>query len=221
MTKYPLAWPVGWKRAQHRKSANFNRKERQFSTNPADEGAGAVVRRSLTVNDATQRVLKALQTFGVLHGDAIISTNLQLRLDGLPRSNQPEPADPGVAVYWKRPGDESTKCMAIDRYDRIADNIAAIAATLDAMRAIERHGGGAILDRAFMGFTALPAPGQTTARGWMDVLGVGEEVTLESAQLAYRKLSSALHPDKPGGSHDAMSELNWAWAQAEAALRKH
>lgn len=219
MTKFPLAWPVGWKRMQQRTSANFNKKEwKQASYDPTKS---IQQQRSLTVNDATSRVLKALQAFGVREGDAIISTNLELRLDGLPRSNQPEPADPGAAVYWQRPGEKGTKCMAIDRYTRVADNIAAIAATLDAMRAIERHGGGAILERAFMGFTALPAPGQTAARGWMDVLGVGEDVTLESAQAAYRRLSSMHHPDKPGGSHDVMSELNWAWAQAEAALRKH
>jgi hypothetical protein len=218
VTKYPLAWPTGWKRAQRRASANFNKKE--WKPSSFDPNKQIQQGRALTVNDATQRVLSALQRFGVLEGDAIISTNLQLRLDGLPRSNQPEPADPGAAIYWKRPG-EGMKCMAIDRYDRVADNIAAIAATLDAMRAIERHGGALILERAFMGFDALPAPGQTMARGWMDILGVGEDVTLETAQAAYRKLSSVHHPDKPGGSHEAMSELNWAWAQAQAALQRH
>lgn len=216
MTKYPLAWPTGWKRTpQHnRSSANFARKERQYSAELQKEVRG---HRSLTVNEATQRVLKALQVFGVLEGDAIISTNLTLRLDGLPKSNQPEPVDPGAAVYWERPNDKSTKCMAIDRYDRVADNIAAIAATLDAMRAIERHGGGLILDRAFMGFEALPAPGQSVARGWMQVLEASPTDTLEQVKDKYRKLSSLRHPDK-GGSHDAMSELNWAWAQAQEAL---
>lgn len=218
MTKYPLAWPTGWKRIEprNRASANFSKKEWQQSA--ADPTHQVQRGRSLTVYDATQRVLKALHAFGVMDGDAIISTNLVLRLDGLPKSGQPEPSDPGAAVYWERPGDKSMKCMAIDRYDRTADNIAAIAATLDAMRAIERHGGGLILDRAFMGFEALPAPGQTTARGWMAVLEVNGDATLEKVKENYRRLSSVRHPDK-GGSHDAMSELNWAWAQAQEALK--
>ena len=38
--------------------------------------------------------------------------------------------------------------MAIDAYTRTADNLAAVAATLEAMRAIERHGGAQILERA-------------------------------------------------------------------------
>lgn len=217
MTKYPLAWPTGWKRAHHRVSANFNKKDWQPSS--ADPAKQIQRGRPLTVNDATQRVLEALRVFGVLGGEAIISTNLVLRLDGLPKSNQPEPVDPGAAVYWQRPSDKTTKCMAIDQYDRVADNIAAIAATLTAMRAIERHGGALILERAFMGFDALPAPGQTLARGWMEVLGVGEGVTYESAQTAYRRLSSQHHPDRPGGSHDKMAELNWAWSQAQTTLR--
>ena len=80
----------------------------------------------------------------MLEGDSIISTNLKLRLDGLPRSDQKEPDDPGVAVYWQRLS-KPKKVMAIDLYDRIADNLAAIGATLNAMRAIERHGGALIL----------------------------------------------------------------------------
>ncbi|KVD37855.1 hypothetical protein WJ41_22830 [Burkholderia ubonensis] len=62
----------------------------------------------------------------------------------------------GVAVYWEtRAG--ARRVMAIDQYTRVADNLAAVAATLDAMRAIERHGGARILERAFTGFAALAA----------------------------------------------------------------
>lgn len=217
MTKYPLAWPTGWKRATRRVSANFNKKDwHQSAADPAQQVQKG---RPLTINDGTLRVLKALSVFGVLEGDAVISTNLSLRLDGLPKSNQPEPVDPGAAVYWKRPRDKSTKCMAIDQYDRVADNIAAIAATLTAMRSIERHGGALILDRAFMGFEALPAPGATSARGWPEILELPTGGTLEKAKENYRRLSMIRHPDR-GGTEEAMSELNWAWAQAQEALKQ-
>lgn len=163
-------------------------------------------------------MLAELRRLGCTRDDVVISTNLQLRLDGLPRSNQAEPADPGVAVYWQTTKGEP-KVMAIDLYDRVADNLAAIAASIEALRAIERHGGAAILDRAFTGFTALPAPGQTTARGWREVLGVGpEERDFAKVQDKYRRLAAVHHPDR-GGTAELMSELNWAWNQAQEALR--
>lgn len=217
---YPLSWPVGWQRtpADGRIRARFSKGERQLSSTPG--GGSWMRRRDLTIGDGTKRVLDALRILGVQEGDAIISTNLVVRLDGLPRSGQAAPQDPGVAVYWERAGDGQTKCMAIDLYDRVSDNLAAVAATLEAMRAIERHGGAQILDRAFTGFTALPAPGQTMVRGWREVLELpNEHVDLEVALAQYRRLASAAHPDKPGGSHAAMSLLNAAWAQAQEALR--
>lgn len=218
MTKYPLAWPAGWKRTapSQRERARFSKGERQYASSPNSDSRSWMRKRDLTIGDGTQRVLDALRILGVLDGDAIISTNLQLRLDGLPRSGQSAPDDPGVCVYWERAGDHGQKCMAIDRYDRVADNLAAVAATLEAMRAIERHGGAQILDRAFTGFTALPAPGQTTARSWRDVLELNGDTSIEKARENYRRLAGLRHPDR-GGSHSAMAELNAAWAQAQEA----
>lgn len=207
---YPLSWPDGWPRMKpyQRTRAKFGKRE----------GYGTAFRpfREVTVNDGVMRVRKALAIFGVVEGDCIISTNVPTRLDGFPRSDARAPDDPGVAVYWERLGEKGTKVMAIDRYDRVADNLAAIAATLDAMRAIERHGGAQILDRAFTGFVALPGPGQI-ARSWRDVLELNGEQTIDRARDNYRRLAGIRHPDK-GGSNDAMAELNLAWEQAQAAL---
>lgn len=212
-TRYPLAWPDGWHRtpAHQRKRATFGRKE----TRPGNSWKSHA---RLTVNDATCRVLAELERLGVVRDDdIIISTMIRVRLDGRPRSGEPEPQDPGVAVYWERPG-EPPRCMAIDLYDRVADNLAAVAATLYAMRAIERHGGAAILDRAFSGFAALPAPGHA-ARSWREVLGftAGHTITLDDARTAYRRLATENHPDH-GGDPDRMAEINRAWQQAQEAL---
>jgi hypothetical protein len=167
----------------------------------------------LTIAQGVGRVLTELRRLGIAEADALISTNIPVRLDGLPKGDAKEPHDPGAAVYWRTLHDEARKVMAIDLYDRVADNLAAIAATLEAMRAIERHGGAQILERAFTGFTALPAP-----RTWRDVLGLQwEQTTLEEARAAYRRLSHERHPDT-GGSHDAMAELNQAWMAAEREL---
>ncbi len=198
ISRFPLQWPTGWKRisASDRKDATFTRHDNR-----------------LTIGDGLQRVLAELGRMGIPEDFVIVSSNLEQRLDGMPRSGQGNPADPGVAVYWQKGGprsDNPRRCMAIDRYTKAADNLAAIAATLDAMRAIERHGGAAILDRAFTGFAALPAPvaGQ---RDWWTVLGLQPDATAEQIREAHKRLRSALHPDRPGsGDQDRMAELNVA-----------
>ena len=172
--------------------------------------------KDLTVADGLERVLSELSKMGLDRNDIVVSTNLQTRLDGLPRSNQGEPADPGVAVYWQ-PRKGSMKVLAVDRFDRVADNMAAIAGTLAALRSIERWGGAQILDRAFTGFTALPGP--DTKRTWRAVLGVSpDERDLDKIKDAYRVAARCAHPDK-GGSDARMAEINQAWADAQKALQ--
>jgi hypothetical protein len=205
---YPLQWPTGWKRFDTTKR---NRLEARFGRARQRVSAGYIPPRSLTLNEAIERALAELQRMAIDKQDVVISTNVPTRLDGLPRSGLSEPGDPGVAVYWQE-SNGKRRVMAIDLYDRVADNLAAVAATLDAMRAIERHGGAAILERAFTGFTALPAPSGT--RNWWDVLQVPKQSTREAVKTAYRALASKAHPDKPGGSHERMAELNAAQEEA-------
>lgn len=214
MTRYPLSWPAGWKRTPpaQRRRARFTKGERKFNSN----GIGYTVQRDLTVAEGVRRVRIELERLGVVEGDAVISTNLPVRLDGLPRSDAKRPADPGAAVYWQREG-EAPRCMAIDVYDDVADNLAAIAATLEALRAIERHGGALVMERAFAGFDALPAP--SARKTWREVLGLSPADGLEAARAAYRRLAAEAHPDRPSGSHDRMASINAAWQQAQEALQ--
>ncbi len=200
---YPLEWPAGWKRTAVRTRAKFVGKvggRVQTGDNVRWESSERV-----TISQGVNRVLAELRRFGVSEENIVISTNLRLRQDGLPISNQANPTDPGAAVYWVK-GKEGQRCMAIDRYDRIADNLAAIAATLEAMRAIERHGGAAILDRAFVGFKALAAPEQP-----FQVLGVGAHASKEEIERAYRLLALKHHPDR-GGDEQQMARINAARA---------
>lgn len=204
---YPLQWPAGWKRtpAGARDRARFGRQTQ------SSYGSWKT-RASLTVAEAVSRVREELQRMGIDDNDLVISTNLALRLDGLPRSGQAEPADPGAAVYWTDPHAHAAapRCMAIDRYDRIADNLAAIAATLDAMRAIERHGGAEILNRAFTGFVALPDPSSVA---WWIVLGVDRDAARDDVEAAYRHLRSQTHPDR-GGDPEQFQRVQRAYEEA-------
>lgn len=217
-TAYPLYWPAGWKRTKRdqQKRGEFE----THSTVKLETGVKKIHKRVSTY-DSLERIITELERMGVDRQDVIVSTNIKTRLDGLPYSGQAEPEDVGVAVYWRPTEAAKTQCMAIDRYDRVADNIAAIALTLAYMRGIERHGGAEILDRAFTGFTALPPPIET-GRPWWDVLGficAPDKVHLDDAEERYRNRAKLLHPDLRNGDHGKMAELNEAIRQAREALR--
>jgi hypothetical protein len=220
ITTYPLTWPDGWKRtkAGAQVRAKFHKMTTTYRDSFSQPGQREAVKRKgeVTIAEGTSRVIGALRAMGVQDFNTIISSNLQVRNDGLPRSGQKAPDDPGVAVYWKHK--DRQQVMAIDQYDRVADNLAAVAATLEAMRAIQRHGGATILERAFTGFEALPAPG--AHKGWRVVMGFlpDERVTLDVLADRFRHLTKTRHPDTSTGSHDAMTELNGAYAHAQREL---
>jgi hypothetical protein len=202
-TAYPLAWPLTQPRTPpgRRGRALFGRREfARTRPNP------------LTVAEGLARLQDELRRLGARA--VVISTNLLLRLDGLPRSDQRMPEDPGVAVYFTL--DRQPTVLACDRWDKVADNLAAIAAHIAAVRGQERWGVGTRA-QAFAGYAALPA---TTARPWRQVLGLdgaGHPLTVEAAEAAYRRLARERHPDT-GGSHDAMAELTRAIAEARREL---
>jgi hypothetical protein len=209
-TSYPLCWPAGWKRTKPslRTRAKFSTSVRKYSSNVQPDGSRASwnEKRELTIAGAIKRILGELKAMGIPSWNVIISSDLRLRNDGLPHSTQSTSnIDQGAAVYW-RDGKEQ-RCMAIDRYDRIADNLGAIAATIEAMRAIERHGGAEILNRAFTGFAALPAPASQNKPH--EILGVDENAKPNEIEYAYKRLAAQHHPDK-GGSNETMSRINAA-----------
>lgn len=196
-TSYPLAWPLGWPRATSRRRANFS-----------SRGG------NLTISDGLNRLDGELRRLGVLNWNYILSSNLVLGQRGNPLANQAEPQDPGVAVYFKLKG--KPRVLACDRWNRTADNMAAIAAHIDAIRRVDRYGVGT-LDQAFAGYTPLPPPGADNRPPWRKVLEVADPVTPDAVQAAYRAKARQFHPDLPGGSHEAMAMLNEA---RDAALRE-
>ncbi|HEX5461865.1 MAG TPA: J domain-containing protein [Steroidobacteraceae bacterium] len=201
---YPLQWPPGWPRKQphQRTEAKFRKGTGGWVGAEGAQRYQAAERVSLS--EGISRVRRELRAFGVPEHNIVISSDLRLRIDGQPYSAQAtSKLDPGIAVYWQE--GKRRRCIAIDRYDRLADNLAAIAATLEAMRAIERHGGAEILDRAFTGFVALPASEQ-----WFTILGVSAHATREQIEEAYRRLAMKHHPDRPGGDAGEMLRVNAA-----------
>lgn len=112
---YPLAYPHWVRRtpARSRLKATFRANE-----------------KPMTVATARDRLQKQLDLLGATN--PVLSTNVELRLDGQPRSNRPEPDDVGVAIYFSLRGKQL--CMPCDRWLTVADNITAIAQHIDATR---------------------------------------------------------------------------------------
>lgn len=212
---HPLTWPEGQPRTEHwqRITGRFNKKERRGTNNYKSSV-------EITINDGLQRVRAQLETIGISSDDYVISTNLPLRLDGSPKSSAKNPDDPGVSVWWRHKK-APPRVMAIDLYDRVADNLAAIAAVLDAMRSIERHGGKVIHDKAFTGFAALPSPEAIADLHWKQVLELKDGISPDWADIeaAYKRLASKNHPDK-GGDAAQFRAITEAYAAAKKAYGK-
>jgi hypothetical protein len=141
----------------------------------------------------------------------VLSSNYEFRLDGQPSAKAGNPLDRGIAVYFTLKGKQMV--MACDQHVRAEENMRSLTLAIEAMRQLERHGGGIMMERAFEGFQALPAPVAT--RPWREVLGlVGEKnPTAEQVNHHFKIKAKSAHPDA-GGSDAAMAELNASKAEA-------
>lgn len=185
---YPLQWPDGLPRTE-RKIAS------QFKT---------------SLSGALKNVEGSLRLFGTDSGKPVTAVVLSSNVAGL---SSGEPADPGVAAWFVWDG--AQRCIAVDRYPKVQDNLQAIHHILEARRTEMRHGGLHIVRQTFKGFVALPAP--AGPKGWRDVLGLRGSVTIQQIDAAYRERAAKAHPDA-GGTTDEMAALNRARAEAKAAL---
>jgi len=208
-TRWPLAWPAGWRRTpkEQRRRARFLALSTSTGTYPGGQTYTRTSRNELSVAAAIKRLEDELRLLGAT--DELLSTNVETRLNGLPRSDRREPADPGAAVYFRLK--KTPQCLACDRWDRVADNIAALAAHIDALRRIERYGVGT-LEQAFAGYKQLPAG----PADWWIILGLRPSATLDQVEDKFRELARKAHPDA-GGTHDTMARLT----AAREAARKH
>jgi hypothetical protein len=144
--------------------------------------------------------------------DVVVSTNVPLRSDGLPYADNRLIPDPGVAVYFmfKR----KALVMARDGFKTVAGNIRSLTLALEGMRQLERHGGSAMMEKAFQGFAAIAPP--DWKKPWHEVFGVQPDWHGDIKEL-YREKARMRHPDA-GGNDTLMAELNIAYAEAQREL---
>lgn len=187
---YPLRWPEGWPRTRNPERSRFD----------------------VTHSRAQSELLDQLRLMGARY--VVISTNVELRRDGLPYTSGPQsraPSDTGVAVYFQRRGKQMT--FACDRWDRVGDNIRAISKTIEAMRGIERWGASDMMERAFSAFEALPPPRDAVQASCWDILGIEPGADASVIKAAWRKRMKTAHPDQ-GGTREEFEQVQRAYEQA-------
>src|SRR5690606_9584801 len=129
MEAYPLQWPDGWPRTDRPARARF---DTSFAR-------------------ARAELLNELRLLGAT--GVVISSNIELRRDGLPYANAKQPDDRGMAVYFTLRGEQ--QCIPCDVWDRTEDNLQAIRLTVAALRGLDRWGAKEMVNAAFRGFKAL------------------------------------------------------------------
>jgi hypothetical protein len=177
---YPLSWPESLPRTERKASSQF---------------------RS-TLSAALKNVKTSLELFAKDSGKSVTNIVLSSNVGGL---DVGQPTDSGVAAWFEWDGQQ--RCIAVDRYPKVEDNLQAIHHIIEARRTEMRHGGLHIVRQTFQGFTALPAP--PGRKSWRKVLKFqpGQVVTPADVDRSYRDLAAKAHPDV-GGSQDAMARAH-------------
>jgi hypothetical protein len=204
---HPLHWPLHRPRTKLPRRANFHRR-------PANEN-GYSRRESLSIADSRDRLYREL---GLLGGkQVIISSNLELKMDGTPRGSQREPSDSGIAVYFQL--NKQPHCLSCDAWDRCADNLAAVAKHVEAMRGQLRWGVADVASM-FAGFKALPGaiitPAPMTVEEAAEAIVGNDQACIrlmiqdaDCFRATYRDQAKRLHPDTGIGG-DAWKEFQYA-----------
>jgi hypothetical protein len=143
-------------------------------------------------SQALKNVKDSLRLFAHDSGTALSSVQITSNASFMDE----KPADP-----W----DGALRCIAVDRYQTVAENLQAIHHVLEARRVELRHAGINMVRTTFRGFVAaLPAPG---AAHWTTILGVPATATEEDIAAAYRAKARELGAT---GNDAARCELNVA-----------
>jgi curved DNA-binding protein CbpA len=208
ITNYPLCWPDNVPRM-----APHLRGDPRFGDRTISGGVSFVLAEINRLN---------ARNWGFPDASVIISTNLRPTLSGLPAGNQSQPADSGVAIYFKlrflRNGKwhERPVVLTCDRWRKVTDNLRAIAKDIEAQRARARWGATSV-EQAFRGYVAIPE--RTGGKPWWELLQVNSQSTEQIIKDAYRELAKTAHPDKDG-DRAAWDRLQEAYDQALASFRK-
>lgn len=193
---YPLSWPAGRPRTPRH----------------------AVERSAFGKHSLAEARDELLRQVGLLRATGIVlSTNIPLRKDGMPRGDWRAPQDAGVAVYFTLRG--KRLAMGSDRWHSVEHNLWALAKTIEAQRGVTRWGAVEV-EQAFAGYAALPSPGDQRAKNCWTVLGIAAGSGTDAIEAAFRARAKECHPDVTGLGAGAFQRLNQARDEARAAATR-
>lgn len=213
-TAYPLQWPDGWPRTpkdQQDPGHRFGTMRTETVKRLDGSSYTTSSKFDITFAKARDKLYAELERLGA--SNVVISSNHKPDIRGVPIESKRSVGDDGIAIYFTYR--RKQMAMACDRFLSAAANMRSLGLAIDAMRQLERHGGGHMMERAFEGFAALPAP--HASRHWTSVLGLDRNASVDTIESTYRALARKHHPDA-GGSVEKMAEINAARDQALAAL---
>lgn len=207
ITRNPLCWPDAVPRtAPHRRgNPQFNERTLAVAAEFVRSEINRLNNRRWHSNDES----------------VIISSNLKLKNDGTPYSQQGEPADTGIAVYFtlriNRNGKimERPIVMSCDKWRKTTDNLYAIGKDIEAQRARDRWG-CTNYEQAFRGYLAIPE--RCGGPAWWETLGIKPDAAREIIEAAFKSKVKVFHPDK-GGTDHGFAKLTEAYEQAMAQFR--
>lgn len=208
ITRHPLCWPNNVPR-----TSPHNRGTPHFKEYSISAGIGEVMAEINRLNG---------RHWNYRDESVIVSSNLRPRLDGLPASNQSEPLDTGIAVYFQLRFAANGKwfyrpcVLTCDRWRKTCDNLTAIAKDIEAQRARHRWGCTNI-EQAFRGYLAIPE--KCGGQSWWALLNVPSTATEDQIKERFKSLAKTAHPDA-GGDREAWDSLQNAYDQALAGYRR-
>ena len=175
---YPLAWPDDQPRSARRERSRFK----------------------VTLASAMGNVKDSLRKFANDSGRGLKGVQITANV-GL-MNNKPD--DPGVSVWFEWDG--GVRCIAVDRYESVQENLQAIHHVLEARRTELRHAGIQMVRTTFRGFTAaLPSP--NAKRNPWGVIGVDHGAPDADVQAAYK---AAMRVARSEGNEAREVDLNVA-----------
>jgi hypothetical protein len=224
-TAYPLYWPKGRARTPAGKrrddppfsvgeSYQHERQTRRFGEEAKTEVITRRRTKAVSLPVALDRLEDQLQRLGAQA--IVLSTNLELRLNGTPRAGQKDPLEPGAAVYFNLKNKRLV--FACDKWLRVADNVAAIAAHIRSIRSLENFGVGTT-EQSFEGYRSI----ENFSSGvmpWRRVLGFPQDSrpSLAEVEAKWKARMKEVHPRLEGESSVQASQLNVAVAAARTEL---
>lgn len=167
----PLNWPANWARTPAEKRSNGRG---TYSRSPGRGMPSA----PLSIAHALELLDGSTAVFGCDRAEVSLDVRWRDTAEGVVFMAEPAegPSEPGIVLAMERGGDRVV--LPVDLHLHAADNLRAAGRCVEALAALEKHGGIGLAARVFAGLSGRPP--------WWAVLGVGEHAPPAEVEAAFR-----------------------------------